>query len=196
KLTPSERLKLGNDRSTHLGVVHMRSATRLPLLTAIILLTICVSGFAQSGDKVKTTSGLIEGVGRQKSGVRIFKGIPFAQPPTGEHRWQEPQPLAKWDGVRPAIQFGARCMQAPVFGDMGFRANGMSEDCLYLNVWTPATSGKERLPVLVYFYGGGFVAGDGSEPRYDGESMATKGIVTVTTNYRLGVFGFLAHPEL
>src|ERR1700694_1728996 len=79
---------------------------------------------------------------------------------------------------------------------MGSRSNGMSEDCLYRNVWTPAKSGKERLPVLVYFYGGGFVAGDGSEPRYDGESMAHKGIVAITVNYRLGVFGFLAHPEL
>jgi para-nitrobenzyl esterase len=174
----------------------MKAATRLSLLVVIILLTMNLSGLAQSGDRVKTTNGMIEGAARQKSGVRIFKGIPFAQPPTGEHRWREPQPLAKWDGVRPAIQFGARCMQAPVFGDMGFRANGMSEDCLYLNVWTPATSGKEHLPVLVYFYGGGFVAGDGSEPRYDGESMATKGIVAVTVNYRLGVFGFLAHPEL
>src|SRR5947199_4069395 len=87
-------------------------------------------------------------------------------------------------------------MQAPVFGDMNFRSDGMSEDCLYLNVWTPAKSGSERLPVLVYFYGGGFVAGDGSEPRYDGESIAAKGVVAVTVNYRLGVFGFLAHPEL
>ena len=79
---------------------------------------------------------------------------------------------------------------------MNFRSNGMSEDCLYLNVWTPAKSASERLPVLVYFYGGGFVAGDGSEPRYDGESMARKGIVALTVNYRLGVFGFIAHPEL
>jgi para-nitrobenzyl esterase len=87
-------------------------------------------------------------------------------------------------------------MQAPIFGDMVSRSNGMSEDCLYLNVWTPAKSNRERLPVLVYFYGGGLVAGDASEPRYDGESMAAKGIVVVTVNYRLGVFGFLAHPEL
>jgi carboxylesterase type B len=83
-------------------------------------------------------------------------------------------------------------MQAPIFDDMRFRSNGMSEDCLYLNVWTPAKSNRERLPVLVYFYGGGFVSGDSSEPRYDGESMATKGIVVVTVNYRLGVFGFMA----
>src|SRR6202030_3657841 len=88
------------------------------------------------------------------------------------------------------------CEQRPVFGDMNFRSNGMSEDCLYLNIWTPAKSGSAKLPVLVYFFGGGFIAGDGSEPRYDGESLAAKGIVTVTVNYRLGVFGFLAHPDL
>src|SRR5438552_9848454 len=87
-------------------------------------------------------------------------------------------------------------MQRLIFGDMGFRSNGMSEKCIYLNVWTTAKSSKERLPVLVYFYGGGFVAGDGSEARYDGESMARKGIVSLTVNYRLGVFGFLAHPDL
>jgi para-nitrobenzyl esterase len=87
-------------------------------------------------------------------------------------------------------------MQRPLFGDMNFRSNGMSEDCLYLNVWTPAQAGQDRLPVLVYFYGGGLVAGDGSEPRYDGESMARQGIVAITVNYRLDVFGFLAHPGL
>jgi para-nitrobenzyl esterase len=87
-------------------------------------------------------------------------------------------------------------MQAVVFDDIRYRSNGVSEDCLYLNVWTPAKSNRERLPVLVYFYGGGFVNGDSSEPRYDGESMAAKGIVVVSVNYRLGVFGFLAHPEL
>jgi para-nitrobenzyl esterase len=87
-------------------------------------------------------------------------------------------------------------MQHPLFGDMNFRSNGMSEDCLYLNIWTPATRPGERLPVLVYFFGGGFQAGDGSEPRYDGESMARKRIVAITVNYRLGVFGFLAHPAL
>jgi para-nitrobenzyl esterase len=98
--------------------------------------------------------------------------------------------------VRPATRFGAQCMQRRVFDDMVFRSNGTSEDCLYLNVWTPAASGTERRPVLVYFYGGGYVAGDGSEPRYDGESMARKGIVALTVNYRLTAFGFFAHPEL
>ena len=174
----------------------MKPAFRNTLLAAAIILGSALSGSASGPDRVRVSNGVIEGIGAQRSGVRIFKGIPFAQPPTGVLRWKEPQPVKNWDGVRKAVQFGPRAMQAPIFGDMGFRSNGMSEDCLYLNVWTPAQSGKERLPVMVYFYGGGFVAGDGSEPRYDGESTAAKGIVTVTTNYRLGVFGFLAHPEL
>lgn len=157
---------------------------------------------AQSGKKsaegttrTKTANGTLEGV-TEKSGIRSYKGIPFAQPPVAALRWKEPQPVKNWQGVRKADKFGPRAMQRPIFGDMGFRSDGMSEDCLYLNVWTPAKSEKERLPVLVYFYGGGFVAGDGSEARYDGESMAQKGIVTLTVNYRLGVFGFMAHPEL
>jgi para-nitrobenzyl esterase len=126
----------------------------------------------------------------------MFKGIPFAQPPVGDLRWKDPQPVQNWTGVRKADHFAANAMQKNVFGDMMFRSSGMSEDCLYLNVWTPAQSSKAKLPVLVYFYGGGFVAGDGSESRYDGESLAKRGIVTVTVNYRLGVFGLLAHPEL
>src|SRR3954470_24420346 len=145
--------------------------------------------------QVKTANGTLEG-NLEKTGIRSFKGVPFAAPPVGDLRWKEPQPVQNWEGVRPAKAFGPRAMQAPIFGDMGFRSNGMSEDCLYLNVWTPAKKGTEQLPVLVYFYGGGFLAGDGSELRYDGESLARKGIVTVTVNYRLGVFGFFAHPEL
>lgn len=156
-----------------------------------------VIAFAVSAaDRVTTANGVLEGTGPQSSGVRIFRGIPFAQPPVGDLRWKPPQPPANWSGVRQASQFSPSCMQHAIFGDMNFRANGKSEDCLYLNVWTPARSANEKLPVLVYFYGGGFVAGDGSEPRYDGESMAAKGIVSVTMNYRLGVFGLLAHPEL
>src|SRR5688572_8431854 len=150
----------------------------------------------QTGLNVVTTSyGQLEGV-KEASGIQAFKGIPFAAPPVGELRWKEPQPLQKWQGVRKAIAFGPRAMQKPIFGDMGFRSAGESEDCLYLNVWTPAKSAKEKLPVLVYFYGGGFMAGDGSEHRYDGEQMAKKGIVALTVNYRLGVFGFFTHPEL
>jgi para-nitrobenzyl esterase len=166
---------------------------------AILLSTILAADtFAQ--DRVKTGNGIVEGTSEKNSDVRSFKGIPFAAPPVGDLRWKPPQPVKGWTGVRKADQFGPRCMQRAVFGDMGFRSNGMSEDCLYLNVWTPAKpgrqSGRPLLPVLVYFYGGGFVAGDGSEARYEGESMARKGIVALTVNYRLGVFGFLAHPEL
>ena len=97
-------------------------------------------------DVVKTASGSLEGTGRQSSGVREFKGVPFAQPPVGGLRWKEPQPVKPWTGVREAKQFGPRCMQQAVFGDMGFRSNGMSEDCLYLNVWTPAKAASDRLP--------------------------------------------------
>lgn len=153
---------------------------------------------ALAENRIATTGGIVEGTHEPGSDIRIFRGIPFAAPPTGELRFAPPRPVERWPGVRKADAFGPRPMQLPVFGDMSFRSNGMSEDCLYLNVWTPATSANDRdhLPVLVYFYGGGNVAGDGSEPRYDGEALARRGIVTVTVNYRLGVFGFFAHPEL
>ena len=128
--------------------------------------------------------------------VRTFKGIPYAAPPVGDLRWQPPQIAKNWKDTRDATKFAARCMQQPVFSDMVFRSDGMSEDCLYLNVWTSADKKSGKLPVLVYFYGGGFIAGDGSEFRYDGESMAAKGVVVITMSYRLGVYGFFAHPEL
>ncbi len=167
------------------------------ILSAIMMLAVlAVSLRAGAQNRVKIANGVIEGSSDASTGVRAFKGIPFAAPPVGNLRWREPRPVTNWQGVRPALQFGPRAMQPPIFGDMNFRSKGMSEDCLYLNVWTPTKSENARLPVLVYFYGGGFVAGDGSEPRYDGESMARRGLVAVTVNYRLGVLGFLAHPEL
>jgi len=142
----------------------------------------------------RTEYGVVLGV--EDSGVRIFRGIPFAAPPVGPLRWKEPQPPASWSHVRITSHFESRCMQRPIFQDMRFRSDAIREDCLYLNVWTPVEVPKAGLPVLVYFYGGGFVAGDGSELRYDGESMARQGIVSITVNYRLGAFGFLAHPAL
>ncbi len=151
---------------------------------------------ADGNPSVTVSGGILEGTIDPGSGVRSFKGIPFAAPLVGDLRWRPPQPAAPWAGVRPAHQFGPRAMQLPVFGDMSFRSNGMSEDCLYLNVWAPAAPAEEQLPVLVYFYGGGNVAGDGSEPRYDGARLAQSGIITVTANYRLNIFGFFAHPEL
>ncbi|MET0463173.1 MAG: carboxylesterase family protein [Chitinophagaceae bacterium] len=155
------------------------------------------AGFLSEADQtvVRTADGSVQGVSG-KDGVISFKGIPFAAAPTGPFRWREPQPVQKWEGIRKADHFGPRAMQTAVFGDMGFRSDGMNEDCLYLNVWTPDTEPNKLLPVLVYFYGGGFVAGDGSESRYDGASMARHGIVALTVNYRLGAFGFMAHPEL
>jgi para-nitrobenzyl esterase len=152
---------------------------------------------ALAADRVTTANGILESTSTPKDGVRSFKGIPFAQPPVGDLRWREPQPVKNWTGARNADQFGARCMQRTSPGaDYWFRSNGMSEDCLYLNVWTPAKSGSERLPVLVYIFGGGFQNGDGSEPRYDGESMARHGMVAVSVNYRTNIFGFFVHSEL
>ncbi len=165
----------------------------------LIAICFCAAwpGEAFAADRVKVANGLIETTVQPDSGVRSFKGIPYAQPPTGDLRWREPQPVKNWKGVRNADKFGPRCMQrtSPT-ADYWFRSDGMSEDCLYLNVWTPAKSDRERLPVLVYIFGGGFQNGDGSEPRYDGASMAGKGMVAVTVNYRTNIFGFFAHPEL
>lgn len=168
--------------------------TPFSLLCALLFFT---SAFSQSiTNQLKISNGTLEGTFNQATKIRSFKGIPYALPPVGDLRWKEPQPPANWDGVRKAAHFSHMPMQKRVFSDMIFRADTMSEDCLYLNVWTPAKSANEKLPVLVYFYGGGFVGGDGSESRYDGESMAQKGIVTITINYRLGIFGFFSHPEL
>ncbi|TDH29055.1 carboxylesterase family protein [Segetibacter sp. 3557_3] len=164
----------------------------------LVTYVVAFSGYTQllrtGAPQVKTTNGMLEGV--DVSGVKVFKGVPFASPPTGDLRWKAPQPAKNWSGVRKAVQFGPRAMQLPLFSDMKFRSNGVSEDCLYLNIWTPAKSESDKLPVLVYFFGGGFVAGDGSELRYDGESMARNGVVAITVNFRLTVFGFFAHPEL
>ncbi|MHA4866495.1 carboxylesterase/lipase family protein [Duganella sp. PWIR1] len=173
----------------------------LLLATSCLISTVAVAAAAAPATvapRATTATGVVTGV-QEASGVKSFKGIPYAAAPVGKLRWAAPKAAAKWKGVRKADHFAARCMQLPLFSDMVFRSDGVSEDCLYLNVWTPAQSSKsakEKLPVLVYFYGGGFAAGDGSEPRYDGESMAAKGVVTLTINYRLNIFGFLAHPEL
>jgi para-nitrobenzyl esterase len=140
--------------------------------------------------------GNIEGNFDTKTGIQTYFGIPFAQPPVGNLRWKAPQPLAPWKGLKVTKKFAPRPIQAIVFGDMNSRSDGLSEDCLYLNVWSPTNRNQKNLPVLVYFFGGGFSAGDASEPRYDGEHMAQQGIVVVTVNYRLGLFGFFAHPEL
>jgi len=144
--------------------------------------------------QVKTRYGVLEGI--EEDGVKKFLGVPFALAPVGELRWKAPLRPLLWNGVRPAKEFGNDPMQPDIYGDMAFRGPARSEDCLYLNIWTTAKTVADSLPVLIYFNGGGLMAGSGSEPRYDGTSLAKEGVIGVTANYREGIFGFFAHPEL
>lgn len=162
--------------------------------TILSLATLLLSMSMMAQTQVKTAEGILEG--KDLSGITIFKGIPFAAPPVGNLRWKAPQPVQKWEGVRKATEYGPNPMQEALFGDMNFGTKVNSEDCLYLNIWTPAKTMKEHLPVLIYFNGGGLMAGSGSEPRYAGDAMARKGIISITANYREGIFGFFAHPQL
>jgi para-nitrobenzyl esterase len=174
-------------------------------LLAVALLALASSTTAAIPEPVKLDSGLVGGSAPSSAGVRVFKGIPFAAPPVGALRWQPPQPVAKWEGQRDAGQFGNVCIQppGPTSGPQA-RLNiavlpdspPLSEDCLYLNVWTGAASASERRPVMVYFFGGAFTEGAGSVPLYDGDALARKGAVVVTMNYRLGPYGFFVHPAL
>jgi para-nitrobenzyl esterase len=140
------------------------------------------------------TGGKVSGV--VANGIVSFRGIPFAAPPVGELRWKAPQPLKPWIGVKQATRFGPSCVQDETIARILGATPEMSEDCLYLNVWTPAKAASDNLPVMVWIYGGGFVGGQTSVPLYDGTKLAEKGIVLVSVAYRLGAFGFLAHPEL
>jgi len=146
--------------------------------------------------KVKTAQGKVHGKLINNAKVRAFLGIPYAAPPTGDLRWKSPVPVASWKGVRDATNYGAHCIQTP-FPDMSFQDAGPSEDCLYLNVFSPAEAkDSSRLPVMFWIHGGGYFSGSASEPRHNGDFLPTKGVVLVTINYRLGVFGFLATDEL
>ncbi len=153
---------------------------------------------------VKTENGIVRGIEAADPRITAFKGVPFAAPPVGENRWRAPQPAESWEGVLDCSRFKSISMQdTPGLGtDIYCREwhvdpeIPMGEDCLYLNIWTPAKTGEEALPVLVWYFGGGLQWGYTSEMEFDGERMARRGIVVVTVNYRLGVFGFLAHPQL
>ena len=146
--------------------------------------------------QLRTANGVLEGVVSADGKVRTFKGVPYAAPPVGPLRWKAPQPAPSWSGVRKAVEYGPRAMQGRIFDDMVFDDAGPSEDCLYLHLWMPANPPSAKLPVMVWIHGGGFVAGSCSEPRQDAGNLSKKGVMVVTFNYRLGVFGFLAHPAL
>ena len=145
---------------------------------------------------VKTTQGEAAGKWIEGGTERAFLGLPYAAPPVGELRWKAPQTPSGWKGVRDATKFAARCEQWHIWNDYLFLDSGPSEDCLYLNIWTAAKSPKANLPVMVWIHGGGFTRGYASSRAYDGETLARKGVVVVSINYRLGIFGFFAHPEL
>ena len=166
----------------------MRNCCRclIAVLTVFVALRIVAA-------PVQVEGGLLEG--SVENGLQVFRGIPFAAPPVNEHRWQEPQALQPWSGIRKADKFGPACAQGQVGAD-GKLGDNISEDCLYLNVWSPAKTWHEKLPVLVWVYGGGFSGGRTSDPLFNGEPLAQKGVVYVSLSYRVGVMGFFAHPGL
>jgi len=175
---------------------------RYPVCAALVVIVLAGSiflagctGTAPDSGAVRTESGQV--FGTSSDGIRAYLGIPYAAPPTGDLRWRPPVPAQPWQGTRPATAFGPACPQlvAPDTGVMELPGN-MSEDCLYLNVWTPARGGNEKLPVMVFIHGGSFLQGAGSMPLYNGTNLAKKGVVAVNLNYRLGPLGFLAHPAL
>ena len=156
---------------------------------------------ASSFEPIRVDGGLIAGTPSPQwsYGIRVFRGVPYAAPPVGNLRWRTPQPVVPWQGVKEADRYAPSCMQAPTAKDSNAWQEGLtpvSEDCLYLNIWTPAKSANDNLAVMVFIPGGGNIRGSASELQYDGNNLAKKGVVYVSINYRLGVFGFLAHPDL
>jgi len=170
----------------------------MPSLHSALLLAAALPLAAAITDPVRVEQGQLSGVPGSSPDVRVYKGVPFAAPPIGDLRWRAPKPAADWPGVRKADQFSATCMQTPYAEGSLYRSEPqpVSEDCLYLNIWTAAKSASDKRPVMVWIHGGAFTRGSGSTKTYDGENFAKKGVVLVTINYRLGIFGFFAHPEL
>jgi para-nitrobenzyl esterase len=161
-------------------------------VAAVAAVVLCGSAGAAP---VKTEGGLVEGT--VQDGIAVYKGVPFAAPPVGDLRWRAPGPVVAWSGVKKSDAYAPACEQDESLNAfIGFPVLPLSEDCLYLNVWTPAKSPSERLPVMVWIYGGGFTGGATAFPTYDGASLAHKGVIVVSVAYRVGAFGFLAHPEL
>ena len=181
--------------------MHTNKLTHYVLVICLLLIgCLFLAGCTQKATDtaiVKTDAGSVLGI--NQDGIRVYHGIPFAAPPTGDLRWRPPAPVQPWDGVKNTTKYSATCPQAVKGGtdpSSGSSSLNMNEDCLYLNVWTPAKSADEKLPVMVFFYGGGFTSVAGSMPLYNGTTLAEKGVIVVTPNYRLGALGFLAHPQL
>ncbi len=176
--------------------MQVRSNAIISLVIAGLMLAASAQSFADPLT-VKTEQGKAQGKAINEGKVRAFLGLPYAAPPVGALRWKAPEPPARWKGTRDGTKYGARCAQRNVFADMVFQDAGPSEDCLYLNVFTPVNAkGKSKLPVMFWIHGGGYTGGSASEPRHNGDFLPTKGVVLVTINYRLGVFGFLATADL
>ena len=168
---------------------------RKQILACLVTLAAAGSAWGQSQiGTVKVTGGAVQGVAN--GNIVSFKGIPFAAPPTGENRWRPPQALRNWQGVKHADSFAPGCIQDPSMAAMFGAPPALSEDCLYLNVWTPARTPADKLPVMVWIYGGAFAAGMTSIPLYDGTHLAQRGVVLVSIAYRVGPFGFLTTPQL
>src|SRR5438552_7015723 len=186
-------------KSTGVTAFAMNTFKSFRSLLVVFLVASCgLAALAAPTDPVRVEQGLISGIPGTHPEVRVYRGIPFAAPPVGDLRWKAPQSPASWQGVREAKQFGSACPQTsyPAGSIYQSKPESMSEDCLYLNIWTAAKSTKERRPVMVWIHGGGFTRGSGSSASYDGEILSRKGVVPVTINYRLGVCGLLAHPKL
>ena len=173
------------------------NAIRLLITFGLSIMTLMDPARADTptGPNISLATGRLETAPADAGGILAFKGIPYAAAPVGALRWKSPQPATPWNGIRDATRFGARCWASAPFGGP-VSPKDASEDCLFLNVWTGAKTTGARLPVMVFLHGGGFQFGTASDNALDGASLARKGVVLVTINYRLGVFGFLAHPEL
>ncbi len=170
--------------------------TRLNSLFLGLLLGATALGSTTALAALRTEAGWVRDAAPDSTGVRVFKGLPYAAPPIGSLRWKPPAPVVAWSGERDASTWGPRCMQSNRLGPMDPLNPRMEEDCLYLNVWTPATTATAPLPVMVWIHGGSNTNGAASQPEYDGAAFARQGVVLVSINYRLDIFGFLAHPEL
>ncbi|MEO8307987.1 MAG: carboxylesterase family protein [Pseudomonadota bacterium] len=163
------------------------------MMLAMLLAALPCAAIQAAEALAKVEQGTLRG--KVEEGIAVYRGVPFAAPPVGALRWRAPQPAARWSGTRAAEQFAPQCMQG-AGGPPGTPTPAMSEDCLYLNVWSPATSSKQRVPVMVWIYGGGFTGGSASSSNTSGEILASKGVIMVSIGYRVGPLGFLAHPDL